>query len=394
MNRIDSPLTSEDRRVRHDVAQTRGSSSSSLARVRLARIVYALPLFSLCVAFMAQPALAATWPLPTSGLSATLAFHQSYTAGIESYVHSGIDIPASAGMQISSPLAGTVRFTGTVPSGDSRTGGTSSARTMQAVSIGLGDGRVITLMPFASVDVCEGQAVTEGSRLGTLAASGDVSTPSTHLHMGYKQGSTYLDPMTLFGAVSSASLDTAASGAQAGIPAASAEVPAAVAPAEAAPVAVGEPDIAAQGQPNAASAAESVPAASPEGFGAIETGSYELSQREAPDQSLASFVTDAFGQLGAACAGQFAGLLEVLSELSSMTGVSLPALVVGACALAPCALLALVLLCVRRFVSQRRDILKTQKARLSSSFGGGSMQKLFPASGAAFMSRSRIAQRR
>lgn len=71
--------------------------------------------------------------------------------------------PASAGLQIISPLAGTVRFTGAVPSGDSRTGGMSSDKTMNAVSIELSDGRTVTLMPFASIGVREGQTVAEGA---------------------------------------------------------------------------------------------------------------------------------------------------------------------------------------------------------------------------------------
>lgn len=155
MNRHDGPLTCKSERIREVGCAMRGSGSSSPARVIPRGFVCVLPLLSICVVFMVQPAVAATWPVSTSGLSATLAFHQSYTAGIESYVHSGIDIPASAGMQISSPLAGTVRFTGTVPSGDSRIGGSSSARTMKAVSIELADGRAISLMPFASIAVRE-----------------------------------------------------------------------------------------------------------------------------------------------------------------------------------------------------------------------------------------------
>lgn len=66
---------------------------------------------------------------------------------------------------------------------------------MKAVSIELADGRAISLMPFASIAVREGQSVIEGQALGTLAAGGDVSTSATHLHMGYKQGPSYLDPM-------------------------------------------------------------------------------------------------------------------------------------------------------------------------------------------------------
>ena len=393
MNRNDYPLTSDNGKACQDAHAMRASSSSSLAHVRLRVLICTLTALSLCPAFMVRPALAATWPVSTSELSATLAFHQSYTAGIDSYVHSGIDIPASAGMQISSPLAGTVRFTGTVPSGDSRTGGTSSAKTMSAVSIELAGGRVITLMPFASIAVCEGQAVAEGMSLGTLAAEGDVSTSATHLHMGYKQGSSYLDPMLLFGTVSNASHDAGASD-TAGALTASVGPSAATAPEWALRVADSGSSTAAEAGPDAVSAAEDVLAADSESFGAIETGSYKLSSGKVQGQSPVVPVADVLSQLGGACAGQLTGFLGALSELSNMTGLSLPALIVGTCALAPCALLALALFCVRRFVSQRRDTLKTQGTRLSLALGGGSIHKLFPASGAAFMSRSRIAQRR
>lgn len=220
---------------------------------------------------MAQPALAATWPMSTSALSATLAFHQSYSAGSNSYVHSGIDIPASAGLQIILPLAGTVRFTGAVPSGDSRTGGTSSDKTMNAVSIELSDGRTVTLMPFASIDVREGQTVAEGAPLGTLAASGDVSTSATHLHMGYKQGSRYLDPMLLFGMAGDAPGGAAAAQSAAEVPGASASTP--LASAEAAP-SVGESasPSAHLEQPGIISVPEELTITSSESFGAIETG--------------------------------------------------------------------------------------------------------------------------
>lgn len=184
----------------------RESCSSSLARVaRLGVALFAL--FSLISSVqLLAPACAfgATWPVSAPVSSVQVAFHDTYTAGAESYAHSGLDIPASAGLQISTPLAGTVRFTGAVPSGDSRVGGGSSVgKTMRAVSIAIADGRVITLMPFASIGVKAGQSVQEGEALGTLAASGDVSSPSPHLHMGLKRDSTYYDPMSLFGAASS-----------------------------------------------------------------------------------------------------------------------------------------------------------------------------------------------
>lgn len=384
MNRIENPLSVKRKRICLDAHAMRGSSSSSLARVRQFLSICALPAFSLCVAFMVQPAHAATWPVPTSELSATLAFHQSYTAGIESYVHSGIDIPASAGMQISSPLAGTVRFTGTVPSGDSRTGGTSSGKTMNAVSIELRDGRVITLMPFATVNVREGQAVGEGTSLGTLAASGDVSTAATHLHMGYKQGSSYLDPMQLFGVTSAAPAGAAAEQA-AQLPAANMGAPAPDMAAEASSIP--------QEQFDAASASQSVPETNAESFGSIETGSYELAPREA-QAPAANPIAAAFEWLLAACGGQLAALGAALASLSQGTGIPLPVLATFAYVLPFVMVIVACFACARRFGPRVRNALISQKARLSLGVGGDSMLKLFPASGAAFMSRSRIAQRR
>lgn len=386
MNRINTPLTSKPRRARHDVHIMRGSSSSSLAHVRVARVVCALPFVSLCIVFMAQSAFAATWPMSTSALSATLAFHQSYSAGSNSYVHSGIDIPASAGLQIISPLAGTVRFTGAVPSGDSRTGGTSSDKTMNAVSIELADGRTVTLMPFASIGVREGQVVAEGAPLGTLAASGDVSTSATHLHMGYKQGSRYLDPMLLFGVAGDAPGGAAAARSVAEVPAVSASTP--LASAEAAP-SVGDPasSSAYLEQPGIASASEEPAIASGESFGAIETGDYEFAPQSA--SAPAGSLVDALGWLGDACVGQFAGMVGALFGISCSREAAFIVLLA--------AMGALLLACVayvRRHWSQLQSRLHTWKDSLSSPDGGGSMQKLFPASGAAFMSRSRIAQRR
>ena len=82
MNRHDGPLTCKSERIREVGCAMRGSGSSSPARVIPRGFVCVLPLLSICVVFMVQPAVAATWPVSTSGLSATLAFHQSYTAGI------------------------------------------------------------------------------------------------------------------------------------------------------------------------------------------------------------------------------------------------------------------------------------------------------------------------
>lgn len=161
----------------------------------------ALLLFSL-VLLVPHCAFAATWPVAGHRPSPSLGFHETYTAGISenrSYVHSGIDAPGSAGSQIVSPIAGTVCFTGSVPSGDSAANGGGAGQTMLGVSVKLADGRTVTLMPFEDVTVENGDSVEEGTVLGTLAPSGDRSSAATHLHMGLKRGSTYYDPMALFG---------------------------------------------------------------------------------------------------------------------------------------------------------------------------------------------------
>lgn len=389
MNRYDVPLTCTSKWTSEGACATRDSSSSSLARMGLRGLICIPPLVSLCIALMAQPAVAATWPVPTSELSATLAFHQSYTAGTKSYVHSGIDISASAGLQIFSPMAGTVRFTGTVPSGDSRTGDTSSARTMNAVSVELHDGRIITLMPFASIAVVEGQPVAEGAVLGTLAAQGDASMSAPHLHLGYRQGATYLDPMQLFGAVPTATpgeavaQTTPESSAFGLLPSGFASEAAGIVPSEEGAVA--------QGQPGAF---ESLPAPAEEGFGVIETGDYELARSGARPSSTWDSATDVLGQLGAACGEQLFSLVGAIRDLAQSAGITPIALLVGLCALASCMFLVFALVFARRFGPWVRDVAKSQTSRLSLFPGGGSMHKLFPASGAAFMSRSRIAQRR
>ena len=186
-------------------AAVRESCSSSLRRVTTGCLLI-LPLFSLifCTSLVFPAcAQAATWPLSVSSPSVELGFQESYTAGAKSYVHSGIDASASAGLQIVSPLAGTVRFTGTVPSGDSRLGQAGqSGKTMRAVSIQIADGRTVTLMPFDTISVKKGQQVAEGEALGTLAASGDASSAGAHLHMGLKKDGVYYDPLSLFGGMS------------------------------------------------------------------------------------------------------------------------------------------------------------------------------------------------
>lgn len=357
MSRYDSPLSCECG-CGPVGGISRESGSSSPARCRRLARACALSMISLCLLFVAHTAHAATWPVPTSGLSATLAFHQSYTAGDNSYVHSGIDIPASAGMQISAPLAGTVRFTGTVPSGDSKTGGTSSQRTMQAVSVEVAGGRVVTLMPFATTQVQVGQQVAEGAPLGTLAASGDVSTPGTHLHMGYRQGTTYLDPMLLFGVTSSHPEQDAQREVE-GSPAPDPETAFSMSLSTAGGAAESSLSRHPERSGSESREVEGSPAPDlepiPESFGVIETGAFERDARMADAPSPLDPVTAAFESLASACYGQFTALAQALVALSQGTGIPLPALYVTLFAMGLGGLMLLGIAFVRLFGARLRD---------------------------------------
>lgn len=59
MNRHDGPLTCKSERIREVGCAMRGSGSSSPARVIPRGFVCVLPLLSICVVFMVQPAVAA-----------------------------------------------------------------------------------------------------------------------------------------------------------------------------------------------------------------------------------------------------------------------------------------------------------------------------------------------
>ncbi|NTU88497.1 MAG: M23 family metallopeptidase [Actinobacteria bacterium] len=146
-----------------------------------------------CIRFVAPLSAFAAWPLAGSPQIAC-GFNETYCSGDTQIVHHGVDIPAGAGDAVFAPQAGIVSFIGTVPASDATEG-----QTMQAVSLMLGDGRILTLMPFARIDVETGASVDVGDALGTLAATGDRSVSGAHLHMGLKSGGMYYDPLELLG---------------------------------------------------------------------------------------------------------------------------------------------------------------------------------------------------
>ena len=150
------------------------------------------------VTLAVSPVFAWAWPVE-SVPEVLLGFQEPYGASGRTIVHRGVDLAASPGEQVTSPVSGTVCFAGSIPATD-----TSEGSTMDGVSIALDDGRRLTLMPISDISVKVGEPVEEGAALGVVAPGGDRSFPSSHLHVGLKQGHTYYDPLELLGPVDGA----------------------------------------------------------------------------------------------------------------------------------------------------------------------------------------------
>lgn len=155
-------------------------------------------------------ALVANALLPGQGLAGSpldgecrvlLGFRQPYRSSSgASRTHCGVDCLADAGDLVYAPASGTISFAGNVPAGEEAGSGTATA-----ISIDIGGGLVVTMMPVQSAYVQIGDSVAEGQAVGNLAASGDKSLAQTHLHVGLKRveagkSRTYLDPSWLIGA--------------------------------------------------------------------------------------------------------------------------------------------------------------------------------------------------
>jgi len=118
-----------------------------------------------------------------------LGFSASYSGSDGALrTHRGADIAMVAGAPVESPVSGTVKFAGRVPSA---AGGTLLCITVES------DRGVVTLMPFERVEASAGDRVAEGQSVGTIAAAGDPSSDEPHLHLGLKKGDVYLDPTGL-----------------------------------------------------------------------------------------------------------------------------------------------------------------------------------------------------
>lgn len=124
-----------------------------------------------------------TWPLaPLPSIARPFDRpEQQWSAG-----HRGADLVGRPGQPVRSALAGTVSYVGRI-----------AGRGIVTVD----HGRVrTTYQPVAAV-VVRGEQVAEGQMIGRLLLAGSHCAPAACLHWGLLRGDTYLDPLTLVGAV-------------------------------------------------------------------------------------------------------------------------------------------------------------------------------------------------
>jgi len=127
-------------------------------------------------------AYASVWCAPVTGCAVVTAYGESY-AGV---THRGVDLRADAGAEASAPAAGSVTFAGRVPADG---GGTCGA-----VTVDIGDGLRVSLLPLDEVFVTAGDQIAAGEVVGTVASTGDSSHPEPHLHVGLRRNDVYVDP--------------------------------------------------------------------------------------------------------------------------------------------------------------------------------------------------------
>lgn len=100
--------------------------------------------------------------------------------------HCGIDIAADENSPVRASAEGKVFFVGFTPSGG------------LTISIRHPNGIKTTYLQLKKVNVAQGEGVSSGEIIGTVAKTGDKSSSSTHLHMGALFADQYIDPEKLF----------------------------------------------------------------------------------------------------------------------------------------------------------------------------------------------------
>ena len=379
------------------------AAASSVARravlATLACLVTCLPLH-MGISFLSSNAYAATMPVGSPQADPSLGFHDSYMYKGSRCVHSGADISAAASSAVKAPVNAVVSFVGRVPSGD-LSSGASGGETMNAVSLKMGDGRTVTLMPLKAITVAAGDAVCEGMPVGSLAAQGDRSSKATHLHMGLKKGSVYYDPMSLFAGKGSASMvgaqELSGAGAKDGAKASEAATAESgsssqcnvLSPLDALEAQAGELGAEDEHAPEGSKTAG-------EGFGVIRSRTFQdiSATKEAATDEGAPGVSGQLVALRQGIAWQMSALREGFRALCEKLHVEYQ-LAIAACVLVALSVLAPIIHFTIRTI--RRNGLREKESKntlLPEQNGGVNIQKLFPAPGTSFITRGRLAQRR
>ncbi|MDO8880466.1 MAG: M23 family metallopeptidase [Coriobacteriia bacterium] len=142
-------------------------------------------LFACVMLAPAASAHGTVWVAPVAGGTIITGFGEPYPGG----THRGVDVCAQPGADACVPAAGRVTFAGRVPADG---GGTCGA-----VTVEMPDGLRVSLLPLAEVFVTAGDELAAGETIGTVAATGDDSSPTSHVHLGLRRGEVYLDPTGL-----------------------------------------------------------------------------------------------------------------------------------------------------------------------------------------------------
>ncbi|MBK5211516.1 MAG: peptidoglycan DD-metalloendopeptidase family protein [Coriobacteriia bacterium] len=114
--------------------------------------------------------------------------------GVENKQHSGMDVRTEVGETILSPVPGVVSFVGRVP-------GSVAGLGIVAVTVKTQEGHLVTLSPLAGTGVEAGDVLSKGDTVGVVAAAGDPSSSSTHVHISMRVAGKYVDPASLVSAV-------------------------------------------------------------------------------------------------------------------------------------------------------------------------------------------------
>lgn len=120
------------------------------------------------------------WPCPSSGtISSGFGSRESPTEGASSY-HKGIDIAAPTGSRVIAAAGGKVVIA------------TYSASAGNYIMISHGSGTYTVYMHMSSLNVSEGDEVSQGDTIGAVGSTGYSTGP--HLHFGIRKNGSYVDP--------------------------------------------------------------------------------------------------------------------------------------------------------------------------------------------------------